>query len=559
MHNQLIPLLVIVVLPALYLGHRLGLFGRRSARWAAGAALGLAIVLSLPFEGLDFVHLKRVKLLLAAATALLLLLRHLKVPWALGRARYRALLAVLAVLSATTYLNFFAFHGERTFVHLHDVAHYYLGAKYYAELGPRDLYVALLRAEAESTGNRFKAIEARDLDSYEPVHIRSLLARSDPVKAAFDPERWAEFRRDAAWFRETLGPQYAAVLRDHGFNATPAWTLFGAALAGLVPAASDAGILLLTLLDPLLGVGMLAMIAWAFGLEAMLLALIYLSLLFGAGFGWTGGGFLRMPWLVATVSAVCCYQRRRRASAGALLAVATLLRIFPAFFALPFLFRAFAAARRWHAVPRRYVRFFTGFAIAGVVLFAATALLPRGWSHWIDLRTSLESQLEVTAPNLVGLTQLVAFRSEPDEVSRQEIRELQARRRAIHHVQLWVVFLPLLALAAWGAPRERDLGAVALGVPLIFVSLNLAAYYYAFLVVLVLVHRDDPERLALLFAAEAASYVLMLFDDREALLHVYRSTLVGLLLLALYVEPLRKGIWSFASFSPAERPSRRGG
>ena len=86
------------------------------------------------------------------------------------------------------------------------------------------------------------------------------------MKAAFDPERWAEFRRDAAWFRETLGPQYAAVLRDHGFNATPAWTLFGAALAGLVPAASDAGILLLTLLDPLLGVGMLAMIAWAFGL-----------------------------------------------------------------------------------------------------------------------------------------------------------------------------------------------------------------------------------------------------------------------------------------------------
>ncbi len=559
MHNQLIPLLVIVVLPALYLGHRLGLFGRRSARWAAGAALGLAIVLSLPFEGLDFVHLKRVKLLLAAATALLLLLRHLKVAWAQGRARYRALLAVLALLSATTYLNFFAFHGERTFVHLHDVAHYYLGAKYYAELGPRDLYVALLRAEAESTGNRFQAIEARDLDSYEPVHIRTLLTQSDPVKAEFSPERWAEFQRDADWFRDALGPHYAAVLRDHGFNATPAWAFFGAALAGLVPARSDSGILLLTLLDPLLLVGTFGMIAWAFGFEAMLLALIYQSLLFGAGFGWTGGGFLRMPWLAATVGAVCCYQRRYRATAGALLAVATLLRIFPVFFALPFLFRAIAAVRRWRSVPRRYVRFFSGFAIAGVVLFAATALLPRGWSHWIDLRINLERQVEVTAPNLVGLTQLIAYQSAPDEVSREEIRELRSRRRAIHHVQLWIVFLPFLALAAWAAPRERDLGAVALGVPLIFVGLNLAAYYYAFLVVLVLVHRADPERLALIFAAETASYVLMLFEDRESLLHVYRSTLVGLLLLALYVEPLRQAMWSLRRLSPAARPSRRAG
>jgi hypothetical protein len=552
MHNQLIPLLVIFVLPALYLGQRLGLFGRRPARWMAGALLGLAIVLSLPFEGLDLVQLKRVKLLLAAATALMLLLRHLKVSWALDPARYRGFLAVLAALSAVTYLNFFAFHGARTFVHLHDVAHYYLGAKYYAELGQQDLYVALLRAEAESTGNRFKAIEARDLDSYELVHIRSLLAQSDPVKAAFGSERWTEFQRDAAWFRDALGPHYAAVLRDHGFNATPGWAFFGAALAGLVPAGSDTGILLLTLLDPLLLVGMFGMIAWAFGLDAMLLALIYLSLLFGAGFGWTGGGFLRMPWLAATVGAVCCYQRRYRASAGALLAVAVLLRIFPAFFALPFLFRAIAAARRWGSVPRRYVRFFAGFAITGAVLFAATALLPRGWSHWIDLRTNLEAQLEVTAPNLVGLTQLIAYRSSEDEVSREEIREIQARRRAIHHVQLWVVFLPLLALAAWGAPRERDLGVVALGVPLIFVGLNLAAYYYAFLVVLVLAHRDDPERLALLFGVEVASYVLMLFEDSEGLLHVQRSALVGALILALYVEPLR----GLLRPSPAPQPRR---
>ena len=52
-------------------------------------------------------------------------------------------------------------------------------------------------------------------------------------------------------------------------------------------------------------------------------------------------------------------------------------------------------------------------------------------------------------------------------------------------------------------------------------------------VVLVLGYRNDPHRLALIFAAEAASYVLMLFEDREGLLFVYRSALTGLLLLAV--------------------------
>jgi hypothetical protein len=86
-------------------------------------------------------------------------------------------------------LNFFAFHGGGLFVHLHDVAHYYLGAKYYGQL-------------------------------------------------------------------------------DHGFNATPVWTLIGRPFARSVPA-SDSGLLLLALLDPLLIAGMLLTIAWAFGVEAI--------------------------------------------------------------------------------------------------------------------------------------------------------------------------------------------------------------------------------------------------------------------------------------------------
>ena len=67
------------------------------------------------------------------------------------RSTYRRTLGALASLAAIAYLNFFSFHGERTFVHYHDVAHYYLGSKYFRELGYANLYTAMLRAEAESS------------------------------------------------------------------------------------------------------------------------------------------------------------------------------------------------------------------------------------------------------------------------------------------------------------------------------------------------------------------------------------------------------------------------
>jgi len=71
MRNHLIPALLLVLPAALVRGFRPKLFRGRAARWLVGGACVLAIGLSLPYEGLDFSQLKRIKLLLAAATAVL--------------------------------------------------------------------------------------------------------------------------------------------------------------------------------------------------------------------------------------------------------------------------------------------------------------------------------------------------------------------------------------------------------------------------------------------------------------------------------------------------------
>ena len=172
MHTHLIPVIVLLVLPALYFGHRLGVWADRRWRWVAGAVLVAAVLVSLPYQGVDFAHLKHMKLILAAATALLLVAYRLGPAWRPGGTRFRVALGALAALSLVVYLNFFAFHGSggvRAFVHLHDVAHNYLGAKYYAELRHADLYTAMLRAESETQGDRFSVLEARDLGLYRSI------------------------------------------------------------------------------------------------------------------------------------------------------------------------------------------------------------------------------------------------------------------------------------------------------------------------------------------------------------------------------------------------------
>ncbi len=568
MHNHLVPTLLLVVLPALYLGHRLGWLrkpwgGPATRRWLAGGLLAAAAAWSLPWQGMDFLYVKRLNLFLAAAAALLLTLHHYRVPWTLERSRRLLILGVLTVLAAVNYSNYFAFHGhgQRVFVHLHDVAHYYLGAKYYRELGYTGLYTAMLRAEAEVFDNRFKAVEARDLETYERVHIRVLLRRSDPVKAAFTAARWADFRRDVAHFRQRLGPQWGKVLLDHGYNPTPVWTLLGGALANLVPAGSERGILLLCLLDPLLLALAFAAVGRAFGLETMLLSALHFCVVFGATFGWTGGAYLRYLWFFALVAGLAALHRRRYGTAGALLALSTLLRVFPAFFFLPLLFKAAALVwRRLRGGPRgdeprnvdsrtaglqarRYLAFFGSAAATAAVLFLATAFLDPGgrtradgrpFRPWTEFRTNMGRHVKNIAPNIVGLTEALAWRPGAEEqVNEEGFAALKERRQRIHRVQLALVLLPALLVAGLLARRRTDLAAAALALPLLYLGLSLAAYYYAFLVVLILVHRAAPGRLGLIFAAEAAPYALMLFEDREALLFVYRGLVLAFLFLAL--------------------------
>ncbi len=543
MHNHFVPVLLLVVLPALYFAGRLGWLRRPGVRWLSGGALAAAVVLSLPYEGIELAFLRRLKLLLAVAATGLLLLRHWRVPWILKPGREVAVLTPLALLSLIVYFNFFAFHAGQRFVYLHNVAHYYLGSKYYGELGYTGLYTALLRAEVELSGE-IQVTAVRDLETNRVVPVRRLVLRSDAVKAAFSAERWAEFRREAAYFRQALGPGYGALLLDHGFNATPVWALLGGTVSGWIDVTSGPGMLSLAFLDLVLLAGFFAAVGSTFGRRTLLLAVIYFSVIFGTFLAL--GTLLRYPWLVGVGLGMCFLHQKRYSWAGGLFAGAAMLRVFPVVFVVPLAFKAFSLAWRRRALPRRYQAFFGGLAATAAVLFLASGLLPRGFDHWREFGANISLHAVSPISNAVGLTDVLAYRG--DAVDRSQggmtmgtYQALTERRRQVRWVQLALVFLPLVVVVARLSRWQTDLGTTWLALPLLFAAVSLTGYYYVVLLALLLVHRRSPHHLALLFAVEAATYTLLLFEDRRVLVFwVYRGLLIAYLYLALLLPLLRR-------------------
>jgi hypothetical protein len=311
-----------------------------------------------------------------------------------------------------------------------------------------------------------------------------------------------------------------------------------------MPPGSHAGILALTLLDPVLLLAMFAAIAWAFGIESMLLASIYFCTIHGASFGWIGGGFLRYVWLANLVGAVCCLKRDRFATAGALLGLAAMLRIFPAWFAVPVALHALKDAISRRQVSPRHVRFLLAFAGACATLFAATLALSGGLQHWQDFRHNMQRHVESNAYNSIGLNEILSFTG-PVKASNAEgfERELDWRRTT-YRVQIAVVLLVLIAVLRRRSRWPDDAPATVLAIPLLFCTLNLAAYYYAFLILLVLAHGQSAWRIASLFGVEVATGVLGSFESNPIVLFFYRNVLVAYLLLALYANGLL-GSWGY--------------
>lgn len=401
------------------------------------------------------------------------------------------------------------------------------------------------------------------------------LAALARCQARFSKERWAAFVEDVAWFRaRTSEAGWRQILSGHGFNGTPAWAILGGLLSNAGPATDDR-LAVLTAIDSALLLVMWCFAAWAFGWPAAAVALLFWGTNYPARFFWTGGAFLRMDWLVALVVGVCLLRKSRPGSAGALLALAALLRIFPG---AVFLGLAAAVVGRSIAARRLSLRpderRFAWGALATVLVVVPLSLLAMGgwrtlrWTAWTEFARNSGKHLSTPLTNNMGVSTLLSWRAATRAETLERVPDTDpfgawkdAHRATASRMRPIALLLALGALGAFAWRfRDRPLWLVAASaVGLIPFLGDLTCYYASVYLVLALLSVERGEAgplwsgVALLTGLTPS--VVVWDEDRYALV-----TFLVLAALAVTIWRVSSGRRVEASAAPPSRaeppPSR---
>ena len=420
-----------------------------------------------------------------------------------ARSRVRnALVGVMGVLAFLTYFNFGWFHFPN-FIHGWDTFHYYIGSKYFKELSYERLYECVAIADSEEPGLR-RRVELRKMTNLRTNVVETtanILAHPELCKQHFTDARWESFKHDLAYFRTLENPRrWDDAQTDHGFNATPVWAILGTTLSNLAPA-SRLDILLLDAIDVVLITIMAGLMWWAFGWRAVSVALMVFATNFPSRWYWIGGSFLRWDWLFWMGVGVCLVKKERPFWAGAAIAYAALLRIFPGFlFAGPLIALGYhyVKTREW---DRRYLRMIMGGAVAVAVLVPVSFAVTGSPSIYPEFLRNTAKHSETPLTNHMGLRTVIDFR--PAEAANRMntpamvdpwLRWKQARLKSFHeslplYLSLVACFLVLMGLAI---RKVEPWVTVALSATVISFASELTCYYYAFLIIPALLYAVVP-------------------------------------------------------------------
>jgi hypothetical protein len=438
----------------------------------------------------------------------------------------------IAVLSFLVYFDFFNPNTRYIdYYHRHEFYHYYLGSKYFDEVGYKRLYACTAIAESES--GRAEVIRRgriRDLGGHNllvPMTETIVFRAPEECKRHFSAARWQAFKADVAWFERTArGSYWDKMKTDHGYNPPPVWTMTGKLWSSLAPA-GDHFFKLLAALDVLLQLGALLTIGWAFGWRVMTLASVFWGCNAPASSLWTVGAFLRQDWFFLFILALCLAHKRRFALSGAALTWSALLRIFPvlAFAGVGLIIVLDTLERR--RLRTDYRQFMTGSVAAAVVLVSASALVSGVGSH-AAFADHIRGHKDTPLTNNMGLEVMLAHDwdgrmaftvDERLEDSVQPWKEGHARR--VHATRPWLVGVSLVVAGwlAWALRRTKLLWlGMALSLPLWMCLLSLTCYYYVFFTAAAVLVRKCRALAPAYLALPGASQVLIgrfyWYDDR---------------------------------------------
>jgi hypothetical protein len=422
------------------------------------------------------------------------------------------LLCACAVLAVASWMRFgglhtvavrpmgSAFDAPRAEQHrplqFHEFFHYYLGSKYFAEVGYLALYDCTALADqeiaiADGASPRITGF-VRDLgDVLADKTVEAARAScSAGARSRFSSSRWSAFEADIRTLQHLVPDGYwNDAVSDKGLNPPPTSIVLGSVVANLVPieAGGMPTYLLVTSIDAVLVAVAFLGLRRGFGTSAASLGAVTFGASFIASYGWLGGAVLRFPWVVAVVLSLASMRRGRWMLAGALAGWAICDRVFPVAFAV-------GAAVPMVLGPgrnrRKLARFAIGLSVVLVVAGAAS-LVVFGAQDWrvFAARTVRDSGVHNVLH--VGLDKILTYR--PWTASQDF-----GGHEGLHRFRLWneridatwaserplaLVAQIAFVLAAAIASRRRAPfeAAVLVGVTAMFCLASPSSYYYVVL------------------------------------------------------------------------------
>jgi hypothetical protein len=345
--------------------------------------------------------------------------------------------AVLSTLGVSAVVGFLCFYNlghpqfwdnqrqQWTFVHFLDLRQYYPTAKYFPELGYRGMYDADVAAYVEDSRvslDSLNTLHMRDLSDLKGSTVGDQRAQVESIKSKFSPERWEEYKRDARYFRDSMGtPHYLEMMNDMGGNATPVWMGIAHILFTYLHAGNTT-FLITALLDPLLLFGAFFAIWRCFGVRTAFTCMI----IFGANdfimYGTNGAGAtLRHDWLAYIALGACAARKGKWALGGALFALSATIRAFPALTlfgatlpALWWLFEYYRANKRLPSIAtireeqRPIVRMLISATATLVVLLVFSFVVIGGPDAWLDWASKVGQLSADPHANHISLRSLIA-------------------------------------------------------------------------------------------------------------------------------------------------------
>ncbi len=401
-----------------------------------------------------------------------------------GRRRVILCLALVAI-SAAGWLRLGTLRVDGTWIHAWDLMHYQLGAKYFEELGYRDLY----RCAAEWEQQRGRAVmvdrtKIRDLDDNQLYPGSWASTPEGACRAEFSDDRWQAFGADLDGVRRLFKfRRLHQALRDHGYNATPPQTLVLNTLVGSLEA-KPGTLLAFSLLDVAALAAAVGCLWWAFG--PLVGATGALLIGFGDpwGFSWTGGSVGRFFWLFALCAGLALIAKRRWVSGSMLVTVGGLLRLFPlVLLAGPVVWaiRAWLQGQKDAAERKVATKLVVGVAVTLIVGLLLPAIV-YGFDVYSEFFDNSRIHATVPPSNHMGFGVLASAGLEGSAFTATTPWRLVAWLLALGGSFVWL---------AWALSRPRESHrprqpweTVAMSAPLLFASIPLSSYDYVWLVIL---------------------------------------------------------------------------